>query len=118
MPHMQLAMGRLRTIGYDFARDELRKRLVKMLSKRDKNDKVMLECSERQAEEIVTSEASMYELVKFLDNPGGVMWWRWVTELLPAAVDDDYVPTEEDLWLLGEAELALAEHNAKEEDDE
>lgn len=36
-------------------------------------------------------------------------------ELLPAAVDDDYVPTEEDLWLLSEAELALAEHNAKED---
>lgn len=120
MPHTQRAMGRLRAFGYDYARDELSKRLVKMLSKRADGDKDIQKCSERQTEYIVTSEASMYELVRFLDNPGGVWWWRWVTELLPAALDDDYVPTEEDLWLLGEAEhvRALNERNANEEDDE
>lgn len=115
MPQTQLAMGRLRVAGYDFARDELRKRLVKMLSKRMDGDEDMRACSERQAEYIVTSKASMYELVSFLDNTGGTMWWRWVTELLPAAVEDDYVPSEEDLWLMGEAELARDEDKAKRE---
>lgn len=118
MPHMQQAMGRMRAMGYDWTRDDLRKRLVKMLSARLEGDEYMRRNSERQAEEIVTSEASMYELVCYLDKPG--LWFHWVTELLPAAIADDYMPTEEDLWLMGEAEhvRALNERNANEEDDE
>ena len=115
MPHTQRAMGRLRATGYDYARDELSKRLVKMLSNRADGDKEIQKCSERQTEYIVTSEASMYELVRFLDNTGGTMWWRWVTELLPAALDDDYVPSEEDLWLMSEAELAKADAEVEDE---
>jgi ParB-like chromosome segregation protein Spo0J len=106
MPRMQEAMGRMRDIGYNYQRDNIRRSLMETLTTPE-------EYRSGQVDYIITSEASMYELVYFLHSPGSTWWWQWVCDLLPAAMEDDFTASEEDLWLLEAARDARSEWERK-----
>lgn len=99
MPNAQRVAGSLRAVnGYSYTRESLRYELINEIGVR-----------EDLVAEAIASPMSKYELLCFIaDNNLG--WWRWVSELVPAACEDDFQTSEEDEWLLAQARAERARH--------
>ena len=99
MPNAQRVAGSLRAVnGYNYTRESLRKELIDEIGVR-----------EDLVAEAIASPMSKYELLCFIaDN--NIEWWRWVSELVPAACEDDFQTSEEDEWLLAQARAERARY--------
>ena len=110
MPKTLAACGRLRPRGYDYNRDNMRRKLVDDFGVR-----------EDLVDAALSAPASTYELLRFV-NRNKLYWWSWVCEIVPAACDDGFEMSEEDAWLLElartERERQEAEQAAEAEEDE
>lgn len=98
MPHAQRVAGRLRANGYDYRREALHEELVGDIGVR-----------EDLAMEAITSPMSKYELLSLIWS-NSLDWWLFVSELVPAACEDNFQTSEEDEWLLAQALGERARH--------
>ena len=94
MPHMAAVCGRRRS-EWVYNAKSIRTQLVK------------LGVAERLADQLMACQASSYEIIGELVD--GIAWNELVAEYLPAAIEDNYEPSEEDLWLLEQARQEVAD---------
>lgn len=91
MPKLQDVAGMLRCEGYNPHHVTLRRELVANMGVPD-----------MAVDSMLRERASMYETAEQLwwsDKE----WWDWTTTYLPPAIEEDYEPSEEDMWLLDQA---------------
>ena len=105
MPHAQAACGRLRTRVYNYDLEHLRQTLVD------------LGLDDDAADAATRGPASMYELLLTINGRGRCAWFRWVSEILPAAIEDGFETSEEDMWLLEQAHSEIEQLEAPSEDE-
>lgn len=115
MPHVQEAGGAHLRVDFDFLawnEGRVREHIADAYERHLAGTTVEMsedereDVAERHFRDIATSPWSMYEAIDYLRNPGD--WSYWVSVLLPAAMEDDYCPSEEDLWLLERAREEVA----------
>ena len=105
MPNAQAACGRLRTEVYSYDLESLRQKLVDLGVDAD------------AADAATRGPASMYELLLTVSGRGRYAWFKWVAEILPAAIEDGFETSDEDMWLLESARSELEQQEAPSEDE-
>ena len=105
MPNAQAACGRLRAEVYSYDLESLRQKLVDLGVDAD------------AADAATRGPASMYELLLTVSGRGRHAWFRWVAEILPAAIEDGFETSDEDMWLLESARSELEQQEASSEDE-